>query len=146
LHLPLLLFVSRRHSERSEESPYSARTTQNLNPLPAPVSGVLGDQFIHTNSTASFPHPPKNKFQKSGIFLAAEKPPRKTPQLTSDPSQTHHKLPSTNAPFPRDPPQKSRANRAPNATHHLQKKITAKQPAATEPAPPATAPPASSFR
>src|SRR5277367_3194878 len=68
LHLPLLLFVSRRHSERSEESPYPARTTQNLNPLPVPVSVFSAIRLSTATPPPLFRTHLKINFKKVAFF------------------------------------------------------------------------------
>src|SRR5271170_6538023 len=54
-------------------------------------------------------------FQESGMFSAPEKHPSKTPQLTSNPPQLHHKKPSRNHAFSQKPPEKT-------PLHHAEEK------------------------
>jgi hypothetical protein len=52
-------------------------------------------------------------FSKNDIFLASKTPHtkhHKTPQLTINPPQNHHKLPSKNTRFLENPPQKTPVN------------------------------------
>jgi predicted TIM-barrel fold metal-dependent hydrolase len=67
-----------------------------------PEAEKLAHMVLHTNAESLYklqpPASPKNKSLKSGVFLGPQKPSVQTPQITINPPQLHHVLPSKKHP------------------------------------------------